>query len=247
MPGPTANRSVATVIGDIVGSRGSSDRRTLHRQLKRMFNAVNDEVVAIQPLAPTVGDEFQAVYSDLSSALHATLRLRLLLIPDVDVRFGVGWGRIRILSLDRTPFEQDGPGWWAARDAIEHLTASEKRNEVPRGLRTLCFFAREKPAERLTPSLQVQLFPNSPLTADAVRKGINSAINSFLMCRDELVGGMDDRDAAILLRLFAGETQRQIAKHEKVTQSAISQRIQRSGAYAVLHGDRSLRTTPWPV
>ncbi len=60
---------------------------------------VNSQVEAVQVLAPTVGDEFQAVYSSLGAALDSTLLLRLrrfVTEPDLPagLRFGIGEGEV---------------------------------------------------------------------------------------------------------------------------------------------------------
>ncbi|ETZ44439.1 hypothetical protein L837_3561 [Mycobacterium avium MAV_061107_1842] len=43
--------------------------------------------------------------------------MRLLLAPEIDVRFGLGWGAVTV--LDAAAGIQDGPGWWTARAAIQ--------------------------------------------------------------------------------------------------------------------------------
>ena len=68
------------------------------------------------PLRVTAGDEYQGTFTTLGGALRATRWLRLALLPDVDVRHGLGWGPVEL--LDEEPRIEDGPGWWVARDAV---------------------------------------------------------------------------------------------------------------------------------
>ena len=49
--------------------------------------------------------------------MHASLWLRLHLAPDAQLRHGIGWGTVAVLADE--PRVEDGPGWWAARAAIE--------------------------------------------------------------------------------------------------------------------------------
>src|ERR1700757_3004046 len=112
----------ATLIGDVVGSRRATDRSALHRVVTAALRRV--AAGAVDPPAFTVGDEFQGSYPSAGAAIDAALSLRLAVAPDIDIRFGIGWGTVTI--LDETAGIQDGPGWWAAREAIE-WTASAQR------------------------------------------------------------------------------------------------------------------------
>ena len=68
-----------------------------------------------------------------------------------------------------------------------------------------------------------------------------AAVNAFLVCRDELVSGMDPRDAFTTLGLLAGEPLTGIARAQAVSVSAISQRAIRGGLYAIRQAHRELR------
>ena len=213
----------AALIADIVRSREVEDRRRLHELVRLALDEVNANLPSVQPLSPTVGDEFQAVYADLPSAVHATLLLRLSLTSVAEVRFGIGWGPLDVFEEDKLPFEQDGPAWWAARDAIERVALNMRQKEGPRGLRTAC------------------LVSDAAVDAEERRAGSSQAIlNGFLMCRDEIVAGMDKRDARITLALLKNSRQRTIAEEENISQSAVAQRISRSGAYALVQAHESL-------
>ena len=113
----------ATLIGDVVGSRRVADRSAAHRELNRALADVAAH--AIDPPAFTVGDEFQGSYPTVGSAIDAALSVRLAVAPDIDVRFGIGWGAVTV--LDVSAGIQDGPGWWAAREAIEWTAAAQRQ------------------------------------------------------------------------------------------------------------------------
>ncbi len=75
----------AALIGDVVDSRHAPDRAELHRRI--------NQILADTPLAFTVGDEFQgSFFPTVGAAIDAALAVRLASEPDIDIRFGIGWG-----------------------------------------------------------------------------------------------------------------------------------------------------------
>ncbi|WP_203336284.1 SatD family protein [Nocardioides limicola] len=110
-----------TLIGDLVGSRRLADRPGVQRRLSSVLDEVNAVVPAVQSLEPTVGDEYQGGFDSLAKACLAGLLVRLAMIEHVDVRCGLGVGEVTVHDPSRRPLLQDGPGWWAAREALEKL------------------------------------------------------------------------------------------------------------------------------
>lgn len=208
--------SVVTLIGDLVGSRRVTDRQAVQDALVRALEQANAQVPGLQPLEPTIGDEFQGAYDELADAVRASLLVRLLLLPVADSRYGLGRGEVTVFSEGRTPLSQDGPGWWAAREAIEHVQAREGRRASARGSRT--WFV-DRGTER----------------SDA------PVVNAFLLCRDESVSFMGERAQRLLLGWLTGRTQSELAESEGISQSAVSQALGRSGAYALRDAENALR------
>jgi hypothetical protein len=202
----------ATLIGDVVGSRHVADRRAAHRALNRALADVAAD--AIDPPAFTVGDEFQGSYSTVGAAIAAALSLRLTVAPGIDVRFGIGWGRAMV--LDAGAGIQDGPGWWAAREAIE-WTASAQRQPGLALVRT-------------------SFRGNDRTDVDA--------INAALICRDHLIGSLDDRSLRILKGLLTNHTKKDIAAAEGISASAVSQRAGRDGLDLIVQASQYLRGVP---
>jgi hypothetical protein len=211
-----AQEHVVALLGDVVGSRGHPDPGRRRRLVADALALANDRLAPKQPLTPTIGDEFQGLFADLVSALDATLVVRLALLGEVDVRFGIGSGPLVTFEASRAPFDQDGPAWWSAREAVDHVREVSQRQESPRGLRTRW-------------------------GAAAGRSFVVAAVNAFLQCRDELVAGMDPRDAAAMLGLLAEEPLTRIAQAEGVSVSALSQRAIRGGLYAIRRAHVELR------
>ncbi len=112
---------LVTLIGDLVGSRRLADRAATQRRVDAVLADLTARCQPAQALEPTVGDEFQGAFEELSEAVLASLLVRLRLLPEVDVRCGLGAGQVTVHDADRRPLLQDGPGWWAARDALDAL------------------------------------------------------------------------------------------------------------------------------
>lgn len=204
----------ATLIGDVVGSRRIADRSVQHRALNKALAVVAAD--AIDPPAFTVGDEFQGSYPTVGQAIDAALSLRLAMAPGVDIRFGIGWGAV--MMLDESAGIQDGPGWWAAREAIE-WTASAQRQPGLALVRT---------SFRL----------NGEARTDV------GAINAALICRDHLIGSLDQRSIRILKGLLSNHTKKDIAAAEDISASAVSQRAGRDGLDLIVQASQYLRGVP---
>jgi hypothetical protein len=204
----------ATLIGDVVGSRQVADRSAQHRTLNTALRAV--VAGAVDAPGFTVGDEFQGSYPSVGQAIDAALTLRLAVAPDIDVRFGIGWGAVVV--LDPATGIQDGPGWWAAREAIE-WTASAQQQPALASVRT---------------SFRVN---------DDERRD-QAAVNAALMCRDHLLGSLDDRSLRILKGLLSNRSKREIAETEGISASAVSQRAGRDGLDLLVLASQYLRTVP---
>jgi SatD family (SatD) len=203
--------SLATLIGDIVGSRQATDRAGLHHGISAALRSV--AASAIDPPAFTVGDEFQGSYPTVGSGIDAALRVRLAVEPGVDVRFGIGWGAVTV--LDEQAGIQDGPGWWAAREAIEATASAQRR-----------------------PGLALV---RTTFRTEAGRTDID-AINAALMCRDHLLGSLDDRSLRILKGLMDNQPKKDIATAEGISPSAVSQRAGRDGLDLIVLASEHLRS-----
>lgn len=202
----TGRQNWAAVIGDVVGSRQATSRSRLQHRLDQALAAVNVAMRPVQPLTPTLGDEFQGMFARIEDAVDASLRLRLELVGKVDVRIGIGWGTLRTQDPKRTPFGQDGPCWWRARDALQELARTERSNQEPNSLQTVC----------RTGTVQ------------------EPAFNAILVLRDQILFGIDEHDATILRLLIDGASQQDAASQLRVNKSSVSRRMQSHGLAALL-------------
>lgn len=204
----------ATLIGDVVGSRRAVDRPKLHRELASALRKVAGD--AIDPPAFTVGDEFQGSYPSVGAAIDAALSLRLAVGPEVDVRFGIGWGAVTVLDADAGI--QDGPGWWTAREAIQQTAAAQRQPGF---------------------TLVRTTFRAEGDTRDDV-----AAVNAALICRDHLLGSLDERSLRIVTGLMTGRTKKELAADEGISPSAVSQRASRDGLDLIVLASQYLRSLP---
>ena len=206
------------VLADIVGSRSLPDRAAAQRTLDETIARVERALSApAQPMRPTVGDEQQAVFESLNEAMAFLLLLQLSLPEGLECRFGLGVGEVRAVASTAGALS-DGPGWWAAREAIEAVHAKQQRR-IPHA-RSWIVAGREQD-EHVHTLVQVS--------------------NAYLLARDELVGAMNERARRLTAGRCLGRTQRELAHEEGITQPAVSQALATAGAAALVEGFRAHR------
>ncbi|MGI8947085.1 MAG: SatD family protein [Ornithinimicrobium sp.] len=206
----------ATVLGDLIGSRLSADRRGLHERLTAALTHVNQEIVTDQPLAVIAGDEVQGTYAGVGDALGAVFLLRSLLSPGTDLRFGIGRGDVTV--LDAETGIQDGPGWWAARQAIEEVEAGQQVT----GQATWRTAYREHEPDH----------------------GTEQAVNAALVCQDLVLGSLDQTGWTIVRGMMQERTHASIAEELGISRQAVQQRRKSAGLPMLLASISALRSLP---
>ena len=208
------------VIADIVGSRTLTDRADAQRIFEAALERASEGLALLQAPYPTVGDEFQAVAYTLEDALLLTLRAQLLLPPQLQLRFGIGAGRIEEFAsgVHRQPPArgrgaesaalQDGSAWWAARAAINR--AHDVQDASNPFIRTW-FMAHASVESEFSSHCQ-------------------TCINAMLSLRDHSILKLSARHRRITASLLLGKTQVEIARVEKLSQQAISDFARGTGA-----------------
>nr|WP_311645041.1 SatD family protein [Schaalia odontolytica] len=208
------------VIADIVGSRTLTDRADAQRIFEAVLERAGEGLALLQAPYPTVGDEFQAVAYTLEDALLLTLRAQLLLPPQLQLRFGIGAGRIEEFASGvhrQAPARgrgaesaalQDGSAWWAARAAINR--AHDVQDASNPFIRTW-FMAHASVESEFSSHCQ-------------------TCINAMLSLRDHSILKLSARHRRITASLLLGKTQVEIARVEKLSQQAISDFARGTGA-----------------
>ena len=208
------------VIADIVGSRTLTNRADAQRIFEAALERASEGLALLQAPYPTVGDEFQAVAYTLEDALLLTLRAQLLLPPQLQLRFGIGAGRIEEFASGvhrQAPARgrgaesaalQDGSAWWAARAAINR--AHDVQDSSNPFIRTW-FMAHASVESEFSSHCQ-------------------TCINAMLSLRDHSILKLSARHRRIIASLLLGKTQVEIARVEKLSQQAISDFARGTGA-----------------
>lgn len=218
---PDGQRGVV-LIGDVVASRRHTDRAALQQRLVNALSRANGSEHVVQPLHPSLGDEFQGATRSLADGVRLALLLRLDLLPDVELRTGIGLGPYAVFDRASRPLSQDGPAWWAARQAIEEAARAGAR-----------------PASRHVRSRLVALRDHGASPTEQQAELV-AAVNAYLGLQDFAVWSMSPRHRRLLAGVLEGEQQRTLARRERVSQSAVSQALQSSGAQALVQALASM-------
>ena len=208
------------VIADIVGSRTLTDRADAQRIFEAALERASEGLALLQAPYPTVGDEFQAVAYTLEDALILTLRAQLLLPPQLQLRFGIGVGRIEEFASGvhrQAPARgrgaesaalQDGSAWWAARAAIN------RAHDVQ---------------DASNPFIRTWFMVHASVESE-FSSHCQTCINAMLSLRDHSILKLSARHRRITASLLLGKTQVEIARAEKLSQQAISDFARGTGA-----------------
>jgi hypothetical protein len=112
------------LIGDLVASRHSQNRKDLQIRLKTILTKLNGRMPKpVSPYTLTLGDEFQAVFNAADHVFDDIVQIMEALHPD-QVRFSLGLGNITTdLNLEQS-LGMDGPAFYRAREGIDRLKDS---------------------------------------------------------------------------------------------------------------------------
>lgn len=119
------------IIGDIRNSRDIEGRNRIQEKLRDILGKINvkyRENIAADFII-TLGDEFQGLLGDGKELLQIIYEIKIQLYP-VEVRFGIGIGRITTNINREMALGADGPAYYCARNAIEILEENERKNKV---------------------------------------------------------------------------------------------------------------------
>ncbi len=113
------------LIADIEASRGieKEAREQLQQKLQDTLDDINKRDGILSPYTITLGDEFQAVYTDADRLFVHLIKILMELHPAV-VRFSMGIGSIDTPINKEQAIGMDGPAFHEARKGIEILKES---------------------------------------------------------------------------------------------------------------------------
>lgn len=119
------------MIGDIRNSREIKERKAVQDTLKKVLKEINlkyEEEIVSQFIV-TLGDEFQGLLSEGKNLLKIIQEIKSALYP-VELRFGIGVGKITTDINTEMALGADGPGYYKAREAIEIIKGNEKKSRA---------------------------------------------------------------------------------------------------------------------
>ncbi len=186
---------MVVLIGDIIGSRmlNEAEREEAQMKLLEVFNQIdNEENPVLSPHTITLGDEFQAVYSGMSTVMDDCWKILAALHP-VSVRFSISIGRIVTPINKSQAIGMDGPAFHEARDGIEELKKTDR-----------LFIAKMRCAEEAEQSLHVLSLINSSL------KMLSKEMLSWKKIRYQ-----------ILVKINDGWPVKEIAKEVNISETAV--------------------------
>ena len=127
-------RQYIAVIGDIRNSKETRKRASVQRMLNDVLEKINEKYendIAAKFII-TLGDEFQGLLCNADHLLEIIRAIQWKLYP-VEVRFGIGIGKITTPIKREAAIGADGPAFYAARDMIDELRVQEKKlkNQAP--------------------------------------------------------------------------------------------------------------------
>lgn len=115
------------VIGDIVNSKNLSNRNAFQQNLQSNLSRLNLKYkdALASPFMITLGDEFQGLIHDPSELMEIADFNRIRLYDKARFRIGIGVGEI-VTDIDPdSSLGADGPAYWKAREALEHIREND--------------------------------------------------------------------------------------------------------------------------
>lgn len=118
------------IIGDIKGSKQLDNRAGIQDHFRLILAEVNEQYSAdiASDFMITLGDEFQGLLKSGAHVMDILDRIERELFP-IRFRFGIGVGEITTAIHSHIPLGADGPAFYLARQQIEDLKSSEKKNK----------------------------------------------------------------------------------------------------------------------
>ncbi len=190
------------IIGDMRCSRQISNRGKVQSDLNKVLEYVNrtyKSVIAANFLI-TLGDEFQGLLTSTDHLLEIIRYIQVNMFP-VEIRFGIGVGKITTKVNKEAAIGADGPAFYAARSMIEELRIEEKK--LKQQASDVKFSIYEKEGELQTQQLNTFF-----------------KVNKLL----ENKWTIEQRDTIMEMK-YHGGSQEEIAGRLKTTQATVARRL----------------------
>lgn len=202
------NNLYIAIIGDIKGSKKLDNRNEVQKKLTSVLDDINkkykDDIYS--KFTITLGDEFQGLLCYGSNCMEILSEIERKLHP-VKVRIGIGIGDITTDINREIAIGADGPGYYKARAAIEHLRADEKRKQ--------------------TNSADIRI------EIDRDDKNLTIMLNTILTLMTAIKESWSDRQREIIWDMMEHQdSQVDVAKRLGITQSTVQKALSKGKYYA---------------
>lgn len=110
------------LIGDLINSKSLPNRSEVQDILNSCLVRLNQdyETVLASKFSVTLGDEFQGLLKMEAPIFLIIDQIETALLP-YNIRFGLGVGEIKTSINPEQSLGADGPAYWYAREAINHI------------------------------------------------------------------------------------------------------------------------------
>jgi len=206
------------LIGDIIGSRKISDRRTVQDILRILLDRINRDYqgcIACDFMI-TDGDEFRGLLKNPYSLIDIIEDLRKAMHP-VRIRFAAGVGEVPA-GLQREAYAMDGPAFHAARRAMEDIKKGEKSYQNRAGGISIA-------AEDRLPGFDGRL--------------ANALLSACALIESRWTRSQREK----IYALSSGATQREAAKILGISQPSVQKALEQSGYYTYKGAMDDLRSS----
>ncbi len=116
------------IIGDIKNSKTITNRNQVQEKLNNVLKHINETYYTdIEArFIITLGDEFQGLLKNYEHILDITQYIQQKMYP-VNLRFGIGVGKIYTKIFYEAAIGADGPAYYAAREMVKQIRKQEKK------------------------------------------------------------------------------------------------------------------------
>ena len=110
------------IIGDMIDSKDIANRFEGQQQLKACLDKLNKKYQAVlaSKFSITLGDEFQGLLMAEAPLFQMIDEINQSM-EGINLRFGIGLGKILTDINPEVSLGADGPAYWYAREAINHI------------------------------------------------------------------------------------------------------------------------------
>jgi len=201
------DKAYIAIIGDIVQSKELNNRNECQEKLKTVLNSINKkytESIASKFMI-TLGDEFQGLLKNGVDTMNIISEIEITMYP-VQIRFGIGIGRITTDINSDIPLGADGPAYYNARKMVDSIKNAEKKNK--------------------TSDFNIMI-------ASEENAAIDVLLNSILSLSTTIKNKWTDRQREIAYDcLEYGDNQIKAAERLGISQSSVQKSLSNSGYYS---------------